>query len=193
MKPRRTAVLILIVAVTSVVVWQTGIAGSAIRAISDTGTPIPETSLPAWQQSLLNHADLAADLRVQHQAPDGVAFYTYKNSAGALCFSAGGSATCPSPGHSLFENAPVADEIRVGLPPPECSGPRGGPLLAWRGIALDGLSQVTVIDDAGKHHSAPVVANTFELVGPISHPKTFEALDPTGKIVWSNQIPWPKC
>ena len=192
---RQTIILALSVAALGVVVWQVGIGGSAVHRaaqLSDKGTPVTEESLPTWQQRLLGHAGISAELRIQHQAPDGVAFYTFKNTAGALCFSAAGSAVCPSHGRSFFADAPVEDVMRTRLSIGGDGRPVQGPLLAWRGIALDGVSEVHVIDSAGKQYSAPVVDNTFELQGPIGDPTTFEALDSNAKVIWSRQMAWPK-
>jgi hypothetical protein len=189
---RRAPILaIFVVAVGGIVAWQVGVAGSGthkVSKIADAGKPVAKESLPTWQQRLLHHADLSADLRIRRRAPDGVTFLTYKNSAGALCFSANGGADCPSSGHAFFENAPVADVMVIDTAPDKISGP----LVAWRGLALDGVSKVVVIDTAGKQSSAPVVNNTFELQGPISNPTTFEALDSSDKVIWTRHMTWPK-
>jgi hypothetical protein len=193
MTSKHAATLVVLVAAIGVAVWLAGVGGSAVApgpTIADNGIPVAAISLPQAVQGLLKDAGLATDLRLRRIAPDGVAFYTYRRSDGVMCFSADGSGVCPASGRSsLFDGAPIADVIRAGASAIS-GGPR--PMLAWRGLALDGIASVGIIDASGVVHTAPVTDNVFELPGPIASPASFEAFDQTGKIVWSLAIDWPR-
>lgn len=180
----RHIVLLLALAIIGAIVIGVGSGGSSPqqgRELRDEGPAVSPESLALNERGVLARAGYARELRLRLKQANRPPMYTFRDAQGRMCFAAAGSALCPNSGSDLLDAEPVVDSIRVDA---------DGVVLAWRGLAADGIRTVVLIDSVGAEHSAAVVKNSFDLAGPVINPVRFEARDASGAAVWSRAVDW---